>query len=192
MHLTVLDEKYNHKCLFHHLCPGVRRMHKLLFSKAALKSPDSPWTHRLHIANIGSNTTDCVLPSWAYSCYSPQFRPTSAVLFNPTPPPPPMCVWEPDPSANNWRWKISIHTVGCFRYLDYTMDTYCMIKKKTASRVCCKNHGGDNLREEEEEEEEVSLIELFITSCSFNCCLVFIFRLGEYNEACCIFYLTKS
>lgn len=28
MHITVLDEKYNHKRLFHHLCPGVHRMHK--------------------------------------------------------------------------------------------------------------------------------------------------------------------
>lgn len=38
MHITVLDEKYNHKRLFHHLCPGVHRMHKLLFSKAFCKS----------------------------------------------------------------------------------------------------------------------------------------------------------
>lgn len=34
MHITVRDEKYNHERLFHHLCPAVCRMHKLLFSKA--------------------------------------------------------------------------------------------------------------------------------------------------------------
>lgn len=26
-----------------------------------------------------------------------------------------LSVWEPDPSANNWRWKISRHTVCCLR-----------------------------------------------------------------------------
>lgn len=34
MHVTERDEKYNHDRLFHHLCPAVRRMHKVLFSKA--------------------------------------------------------------------------------------------------------------------------------------------------------------
>lgn len=34
MHITERDEKYNHDRLFHHLCPAVCRMHKVLFSKA--------------------------------------------------------------------------------------------------------------------------------------------------------------
>lgn len=33
MHITERDEKYNHNRLFHHLCPAVCRMHKVLFSK---------------------------------------------------------------------------------------------------------------------------------------------------------------
>lgn len=40
MHITVLDEKCNHKRLFHHLCSGVHRMHKVLYSKALWVSPD--------------------------------------------------------------------------------------------------------------------------------------------------------
>lgn len=36
MHITVLDEKYNHKRLFHHLCPGVHRMHKTLAERLCM------------------------------------------------------------------------------------------------------------------------------------------------------------